>query len=377
SLSSFDTVYSADSVEFCPQVGYQDILVCGTYQVLEQMNGEVMQNDQREVDGDESYQNEMEKRQTERIGRVYLFRVVDERLVEIQRIETSAVLDMKWAPRTSDEPLLAISDAKGCITFYSLLPSYQLVLKDRIQVCEKTTLCLSLDWAPRGLYEGNLIVSLSSGKLVLLSPSTFGLNGSNWEMNIWNGHDYEPWIVIFDQHDPHTVWSGGDDLFLKKWDLRDTSHPTFISKRFPAGITTLSSSPHNRYLAVGSYDGIIRIYQTHPHSPPTFLAELDVGGGIWRARWFPFPQRKDLILLACMHDGFKVVEFQDSKDLRNGDVEEDSGTGDYGLKIVRRFDQHSSLAYGVDWCRLSPTIEGDNLVASCSFYDHMLHLWKG
>ena len=61
---------------------------------------------------------------------------------------------------------------------------------------------------------------------------------------------------------------------------------------------------------------------------------------------------------------------------------------------------HESLAYGVDWCRLTmmdtipklntlPDLskqnyhyiklpmdtETTNIVASCSFYDHVLHLW--
>ena len=32
----FDTVFPADSLEFCPTVGYQEIFVCGTYNLLEQ-----------------------------------------------------------------------------------------------------------------------------------------------------------------------------------------------------------------------------------------------------------------------------------------------------------------------------------------------------
>ena len=70
-----------------------------------------------------------------------------------------------------------------------------------------------------------------------------------------------------------------------------------------------------------------------------------------------------------MHDGFKVVRF-------------DLGKGDDGIlisssdgEIVKRFDEHTSLAYGVDWSYADTEKEKDTLVASCSFYDHMLHLW--
>jgi len=32
----FDTVFPADSLEFCPTIGYQEVFVCGTYNLLEQ-----------------------------------------------------------------------------------------------------------------------------------------------------------------------------------------------------------------------------------------------------------------------------------------------------------------------------------------------------
>jgi len=35
SLASADTDYSADCIEFCPFQGFENIFVCGTYQVIE------------------------------------------------------------------------------------------------------------------------------------------------------------------------------------------------------------------------------------------------------------------------------------------------------------------------------------------------------
>ena len=43
-------------------------------------------------------------------------------------------------------------------------------------------------------------------------------------------------------------------------------------------------------------------------------------------------------------------------------------------RIVKRFDAHESLAYGVDWA-YGHEDGGKSLVASCSFYDHALYLW--
>lgn len=40
--------------------------------------------------------------------------------------------------------------------------------------------------------------------------------------------------------------------------------------------------------------------------------------------------------------------------------------------IIAQYTEHKSLAYGSDWSHG----EELGLIASCSFYDHLLHLWK-
>jgi diphthamide biosynthesis protein 7 len=63
-----------------------------------------------------------------------------------------------------------------------------------------------------------------------------------------------------------------------------------------------------------------------------------------------------------MHDGFKVVSFE--------------GNGNAHGEVVKRFDAHESLAYGADWS-FGPGEDGRTMIATCSFYDHKLHLWDG
>lgn len=66
-----------------------------------------------------------------------------------------------------------------------------------------------------------------------------------------------------------------------------------------------------------------------------------------------------------MHGGFKVVEFI-------GLTSE--GSQSVTASDHASFEEHTSLAYGVDWSGGKST-EGKDLVASCSFYDHTVHVW--
>lgn len=84
-----------------------------------------------------------------------------------------------------------------------------------------------------------------------------------------------------------------------------------------------------------------------------------VGGGVWRVRWHP--DKKDTLLTACMHDGFKILEYDPSWAFASTSL---------------RFDEHGkdALAYGSDWGQ--SLLNGDDLIATCSFYDHQLRSWK-
>lgn len=189
---------------------------------------------------------------------------------------------------------------------------------------------------------------------------------------------------------------GGDDLKLKGWDCRQGfSQPTFTSKlvspqwgglcyahnclRFTSGVTTIQSHPYiENVIAVGrfesscllyrslltfscSYDNSVRLFDIRNTSGP--FSDIDVGGGAWRVKWHPSSLRKNDLLVACMHDGFKVVQY----DLNSLSTMQPN--------VINRFDEHDSLAYGVDWS-FAPS-SPETLIASCSFYDHTLRLWRG
>jgi diphthamide biosynthesis protein 7 len=114
-----------------------------------------------------------------------------------------------------------------------------------------------------------------------------------------------------------------------------------------------------------SYDNTVRLFDARKLSNP--VASADVGGGAWRVKWHPSSSRKHDLLVACMHDGFKVVRFNlclQGCDLFSGGE----------ARILRKYDGHKSLAYGVDWCHTPSS--GETVVGCCSFYDHKMSLWS-
>lgn len=152
--------------------------------------------------------------------------------------------------------------------------------------------------------------------------------------------------------------------------------------RFDGGVTCIQTSPHQANLmAVGScvlmpllrvfglqladplisprYNSTVALFDPRYPLRPLF-DPIPIGGGAWRVKFHPSPSRSKDILVACMHDGFKVVRLLD-----------DASEGK-PWELVTRFDGHESLAYGCDWSHDL----NSGLVGSCSFYDHTMCLWN-
>ncbi|CAE6428788.1 unnamed protein product [Rhizoctonia solani] len=357
-ILSIDTELPADSVEFCPRENFHDILICGTYNLVKNEEGEKEAED-------------ASKKPQERNGRclVYEFNEGFMSLQEIQRIDTAAILDIKWSYNQSAfNPLLALAESVGRVQLYEWRGQEKSLSNvQSIQVAEPSVLCLSIDWNNRLVPQeaGALIVSRSDGEVSVLRP-----HGSQFKVDTtWHAHDYEPWVAAWNYWSPTVAYSGGDDCKLKGWDTRTSCDvPIFTNKRFEAGVTCIQTHPFlENVVAVGSYDNTVRIFDSRKMT--LALTEVGVGGGAWRVKWHPLPARKDELLVACMHDGFKVVKLPFNE---GGQLDAVSTP-----VVSHRFDAHTSLAYGVDWHHGSLTNDpAKSLVASCSFYDHTLCLWS-
>ncbi|KAJ9577190.1 hypothetical protein L9F63_006247 [Diploptera punctata] len=331
-LHQWDTIYSADSVEWCPIAPHQNIFVCGTYQLAE---------------------HESQQDAYKRLGRLYLFKFnITEDLKLVQTIDMPAILDMKWCQRiVNGNILLAIANATGSIDIFKLDSdecSLSLLCSGSVAETNVETLALSLDWSEgreNPVCNPSIVVSNSKGCIALLK-----LDGTSLVLSEhWKAHDFEAWIAAFDYWNTCIVYSGGDDCKLKVNDTRVGSH--IQSCTHDAGVTSLHTNVMREHvLASGSYDEQLRIWDTRSMKRAVNVIRLT--GGVWRLKWDP--HKWEHLLASCMHGGFCIVN-----------------TSDESPKIVAQYEEHKSLAYGSDWCHLKGE---QRFIATCSFYDHKLCL---
>ncbi|XP_008812176.1 diphthine methyltransferase [Phoenix dactylifera] len=329
---------NADAVEFCPHHPFHHILAAATY-TLEEGN------------------------QPHRSGSISLFSAdADVGLELLHRVRTTGIFDIKWNPSGDGRrPLLAQADADGCVSLLSLqsksgAEDHGTVLREVCSEKISSAMCLCVDWNTSA---GSISLGLSDGSasIVTVRESQLQLSQS------WAAHEYELWATTFDTCRPHLLFTGSDDCRFSCWDLRESpSNLVFQNaKSHKMGVCCIAQNPMNsNMLLTGSYDESIRLWDIRSTSKPVNEKSLCLGGGVWRIKHHPYIS--NLVLAACMHNGSAIVRIEEADAI-----------------VVEAYREHESLAYGADWQRGVRLEDGSNkgsLVATCSFYDRLLRLWK-
>ncbi|KAF0703825.1 Aste57867_7503 [Aphanomyces stellatus] len=341
-LHERDSGLHADCVESCPIEGLEDVMAVGTYHL-----------------------SKHEGLPDTRSGTVSLHHLghAGQTMADGARTNVqSGVFDMKWSFQPVHGKALM-----GLVTAVGTLEIVELNRDTRELVPVATTegsdaMFLSLDWNNRVTPAADPLIAVSqtNGTVSIWQHGPAALEQiQEWRAHDLFGSEIEVWITAWNYHNTNVLYTGGDDATFKGWDVRAAERPTFLKRDIHTmGVCSIHTHPHDEHVvAVGSYDETITLWDVRNFKQPT--TQYSTGGGVWRLKWHPLASHKSLLLAACMHNGFQIL-----------DVSTPEPT------VRAHYTKQTSLAYGVDWWH-NPTIVASDtpVVGSASFYDHAFHVW--
>ncbi|KAK1038802.1 hypothetical protein LTR33_016050 [Friedmanniomyces endolithicus] len=379
-------------IAFCPTKPH--LFIVGTYHLHDSTPTNEAPTPPTTNDEASDHQDDTSNPSQTRSGSLILYELNGNEIITIATSPTPdfAVLDIQWSPHPTahGSELLAAATSTGSLAFYDLSTDQSsgtkgLVLRCSKQICEPSVLVLSLAWHPR---RANVVgVTLSDGRVCLCCCES-GPWAAESTVCVATVHEHslEAWTLAFttgSDDDGNTgILSGGDDLVLQlsTWDGSAGSTPRWQDRKIhQAGVTAIL--PLGPDLVVtGSYDDRIRLIPApFTAGRRQVLAELDLGGGVWRLALLSGlanPEggsstgtvssgniRSLFILASCMHAGSRIVK------LSRGEQDRD----DWTFEVLARFEEHKSMNYGSD---VQPSEGSTKTIVSTSFYDRLLCLWR-
>ncbi|PPJ50558.1 hypothetical protein CBER1_05530 [Cercospora berteroae] len=301
-------------IQFCP--ARPDVFAVGTYFL------------HRNEDQDSAQENSENASPAaalpqKRTGSLILYQIShDKNITEVFSLTTDfAILDLQWAPHPdrlagSNDPLLAVAASTGLLAFYRLKTrpttsdtaaqqhsQTELVLSCVKQVTDDTTLVLSLTWHPvrpnvlgMTLSDGRVVLCMSEARDEYADAAVVACWDPNAVISVHDVHEHEleAWIMHFTPENDAKVLSGGDDtMLLCSRDIASAQSDPAEEQQYAmqwqdrklhqAGVTAIL--PLSDTLVVtGSYDDHIRLLSLPAVGRRKVLAELNLGGGVWRLK---------------------------------------------------------------------------------------------
>jgi diphthamide biosynthesis protein 7 len=311
----------------------------------------------------------------------------------------SAILDVHFVDRIQ-AVAFAAATSTGSVSIYNLNISPEqspaIVPVETVQYGPKDVLITAFAWHPDGIELG---MTLSSGQIRLGRILSNTPRGRALLSKDVTTHDLEAWTVAF-LSDGSGILSGGDDCALCFTELPQhpmdcyedlISKPEYApwvnsswtdKKIHGAGVTAILPvywDEVNMLILTGSYDDHIRLIQAPTSGRRTVLAEMNLGGGVWRLKvldrqssqpqrpkWHPWTcdpvPDEVLLLVSCMHAGARIVRLSRAKET-------------WQFEVLAKFEEHKSMNYGSD-CQSEKNGQGQWTFITTSFYDRLLCLWR-
>ncbi|KAF2004316.1 hypothetical protein P154DRAFT_56212 [Amniculicola lignicola CBS 123094] len=373
-------------IVFWPQ--HPQYAVIGTYN-LDKTSGEEKGEDEEssEEPVSEDDQSQIGKKSQKRDGSLILVQVDGDDVRIIHTLATpSAILDLHFyplyeAPSLYNDPsAFAVATSTGSIDIYRVektKPTLQLRHEKSFQISDPSIVITSFVFHPK---EPVVLASLTTGDIR-------ALNVTSWENRteiLVSTHSLEAWTVAFNTSGT-SLYSGGDDSVLMREefprlenfvDLEQWVHLGWVDKKIHgAGVTAIL--PLETELGVdlvltGSYDDHIRLVNGPLIGRRSILAELNLGGGVWRLKQIDMtnaPSKHEegdmvvaTILASCMHAGARIIRLVRKEE-------------EWSFEVVAKFEEHKSMNYGSD-VQPFTNEQGQRTFISTSFYDRLLCLWR-